>query len=619
MKFLVKIFSFIIILLTSSRVVAQTPDPELDSLNAAVAMAPDSLKAKIFNEKAWEKRHLEPARSLEYAKIAAELAIKTKNDRELALAYNYIGIGSKKLGLMAEAIDSYNKSIDVSSRIGMKDEEGYGYNNLGVLCNVQGLFPEAEEYLRKAEAIGLEINDKMLLAYIYLALGETYIGLRDTDKALKTLYDALKLRIEINSPIVSINAVIKTIGNVHYSIRDYSSAKNCYYTVISQSKDAEDLEQLSDIMQNLANIYYYERKYDSSLHFSKQALDYSLRLGNMLSIRNAYNAIGNAYYSMHDDYSASQNYMLGIAYNDSVINASVTQKVFDVQAVMAKYEKEAEISKINESNKIQIFLLTIALVALALGGITFLWLRNQRRRMVKLNNSLRYQHKQITDSISYSQKIQDSILPEPDSIGNSFAEKFVLYKPCKVVGGDFYWHYDCSSYEMVAVADCIDRGVPGAFMSLLANTALQEIASAREYRASEILKKLKTTLESMLKRGSSDSGIDSRLNIALIVVDKQTSVLDFAGENLPLVYVKDGQMNVLAHSRCVRLSSGDRVYMSSDGFCLDKERKSKVMQSDYKNLVSEISVLPMPEQKSRLEQFYTPNYSDDICVLGFKF
>ncbi len=628
----------LIYILVPLLVILYVADPVLaagefgDSLEAIVAKAPDTSKARVCNEISWNVHREHPNVAVEYALKAIEYAEKSSNPRELCLAYTWAGVNLRTLGEEAKAIDFYNKSLEISKQNKWQNEEAYGYINLGLLYCFQENYDDAEKYLKRAEKIGDKIQDQRMLGYVYGYLGETYRGLSQYDKALQYLDKAYKIRQEIDDE-AALTAIDKSIGNVYFSSKNYPKAKEYYHSVLDKNFIKPDIEQMNGVSQNMAQIYYEENMLDSALFFANFALGSGKRMGNKSSIKNAYKILGFIYYAKHKNLEAANCLMAELAYNDSIENTGRAQKMFDVQSVMAKYQKEEEIRRINDYNKIQTLVIIVALSLLGLALVAFLWLRYNRSRVSLLNETLSNQKKQITDSISYARKIQDAILPEKEAFGQGFSDNFVLYKPRETVSGNFYWHYETHFCKIVAVADCISRNVAGAFMTLQGCTALQEIASSGTITANEMLRKMKLTLRGIIKHDKPQQESTTNVNIALLIINKETHMLNYAGANLPLAHVRDGKASIIApmpfsisklsetdpyQSENIQLASGDCIYLSADGFAPKKSKRKR--QKYYIELLEKNSKAPMDQQKAAIEKLYadTKGFADDICVLGFR-
>jgi len=85
------------------------------------------------------------------------------------------------------------------------------------------------------------------------------------------------------------------------------------------------------------------------------------------------------------------------------------------------------------------------------------------------------QKKDITDSIQYAKRIQTAVLPTNELLNKIIPEHFVLFKPRDIVSGDFYYIEKIKENLIIAAVDCTGHGVPGAFLSMLGFSFLNEI------------------------------------------------------------------------------------------------------------------------------------------------
>ena len=248
-------------------------------------------------------------------------------------------------------------------------------------------------------------------------------------------------------------------------------------------------------------------------------------------------------------------------------------------------------------------------------------------------------HNDLTDSIRYSQRIQQAVLPKDDVLGRQFREHFVLDRPRDIVSGDFHWCAQVGDRTIVAVADCTGHGVPGALMSILGSTLLKTIVLDQgEHRPATILDRLREELITAL-RGK--DGLSDGMDMAICVVDHTAGELRYAGAYNPLYRVRVGvleqvdadRMPVGLHAgnmtafteQVLDLRRGDMYYLCSDGlqdqFGGPDDRKFG--RGRLKQLLTEVAHLSAPEQQRRVEgalQLWQQDHPsvDDILVLGFR-
>jgi serine phosphatase RsbU (regulator of sigma subunit) len=252
------------------------------------------------------------------------------------------------------------------------------------------------------------------------------------------------------------------------------------------------------------------------------------------------------------------------------------------------------------------------------------------------------QKQAITSSIEYASRIQMAMLPEREHFIDSFSDHFIIFKPRDIVSGDFYWYGEDEKHIYFTVADCTGHGVPGAFMSTLGISTLDEIITNNEnLHANEVLnllrEKIKTSLHQTGKLGEAADGMD----VALCILHKDLKKLEFAGAYNPLFIVHRGVLREYRADRMpigiyygeketftnheIEIQKGDTIYIFSDGFSdqFGGSKGSKYMKYNLKRLLSDISDKPMGEQHIILEDEFekwkgSANQIDDVTILGVR-
>ncbi len=263
------------------------------------------------------------------------------------------------------------------------------------------------------------------------------------------------------------------------------------------------------------------------------------------------------------------------------------------------------------------------------------------KEVVKKSEEIEEKNNNITDSINYALRIQQSILPSNDLIQNLFPESFIFYKPRDIVSGDFYWYEQIDDKFVLACADCTGHGVPGAFMSMISSTLLKEIANQHRITdPGKFLHKLDSLLNKTLKK-SQEITIHDGLDLSLCVFDLKNNKMCFSGAYRPIVIIRDGQlerhkttsfsiggddfMEKEFKSSQIQLLPGDIVYLFSDGYPdqFGGDRGKKLYLKGFESLLLSIHKLPMHEQKLELDIFIEKwrrdnKQVDDVLVMGIK-
>jgi serine phosphatase RsbU (regulator of sigma subunit) len=258
-------------------------------------------------------------------------------------------------------------------------------------------------------------------------------------------------------------------------------------------------------------------------------------------------------------------------------------------------------------------------------------------------SELEAQNLEITDSINYARRIQSSILPDLKRLKEHFTDAFVMFYPRDIVSGDFYWFEKLNDDKFVLVcADSTGHGVPGAFMSMIGSTLLQDIVSRQHItKPSEILtlldRQIFSTLNQNLEVGASNDGMD----IIVCEFSLKNRHIRFASAMRPVLLVMGGESYYIKGNRAsvggqavtekyfddqeYYLNEGDSIYMFTDGlpdqFGGTEGKKMKIGR--LRAFIEEIHHLPVNEQETALAKFYNDwkgDYEqvDDILFMGVK-
>jgi PAS domain S-box-containing protein len=270
------------------------------------------------------------------------------------------------------------------------------------------------------------------------------------------------------------------------------------------------------------------------------------------------------------------------------------------------------------------------------------------------------QNKDITDSIHYARYIQNALMPSIDQISKLFPETFLFYKPRDIVSGDFYYLWQNNKNIIIAVADCTGHGVPGALMSMLGISFLNEIIVKNEkVKPSDVLNQLTDYIINFLNKKGADEDVKDGMDISICMIDNETNKLLYAAanssiylvrkididipESIPenetsnekykLITLKGNRMPVGLYvtqrrsftNQAVDLVEGDSLYLLTDGFVdqVGGPRGRKFLSKNLKNVLLSIQDKKMSEQKIIIEDCFDNWKSsyfqiDDVLVLGMK-
>lgn len=256
-------------------------------------------------------------------------------------------------------------------------------------------------------------------------------------------------------------------------------------------------------------------------------------------------------------------------------------------------------------------------------------------------------HKEIVDSIHYAKRIQRTLLASKNLLDRNLSEYFVLYRPKDIVSGDFYWAFEKKESNekeisfLIAACDCTGHGVPGAFMSLLNISFLNEAVSEKGICQPHTI--LNETRNSVLEAFTTEEGDQNKdgMDAVLIGLNKEKNKLYAALANNPLWIVrqhhlieyKADKMPVGAHhgelksfSLCeVELQKGDAVYLFTDGYAdqFGGPKGKKFKYSQFESLLLEIQNYSMEEQEIILDRRLAEwkgdlEQNDDVLIIGIR-
>ena len=251
------------------------------------------------------------------------------------------------------------------------------------------------------------------------------------------------------------------------------------------------------------------------------------------------------------------------------------------------------------------------------------------------------QKKEITDSIAYAQRIQAAILPHKTYLDRVIPEYFVLFKPRDIVSGDFYWVKELGSSVVIVAADCTGHGVPGAFMSMLGITLLNELfVEGRSNLPGEVLGELRTKVKAMLFQEGNIRDQKDGMDMAIAIINQEKKELQFAGAYNPLYLIRGSELIELKgdkqpigihweetefRNQVVELKENDSVYVFSDGYVdqFGGEHRKKFKTQKFKELLISVQSEPMEKQKHLIEETFelwrgNMEQIDDVCIVGVR-
>jgi serine phosphatase RsbU (regulator of sigma subunit)/ligand-binding sensor domain-containing protein len=266
-----------------------------------------------------------------------------------------------------------------------------------------------------------------------------------------------------------------------------------------------------------------------------------------------------------------------------------------------------------------------------------------KKKEIELQNVLiQGINKDLTDSIKYAQRIQETILPNIAILSKHFKDSFLFYKPRNIVSGDYYWIKEIDDLVYVAVVDCTGHGVPGAFMSLISSSILNESIDVNisHYSPAKMLEFLRREINVRLSQNT-DGQINDGLDISLICYNKSKSTIEYVNANRPLYIISNDELITLASenvniggyadfdsvipTKTISIKKDDLLFLFTDGITdqFGGDRNKKYNPARLRQFLLMNNHLALPELKEKLvkeiaEWQGSYEQTDDILLIGLK-
>ena len=268
------------------------------------------------------------------------------------------------------------------------------------------------------------------------------------------------------------------------------------------------------------------------------------------------------------------------------------------------------------------------------------------KEVIEQKSVIEHKNLEITDSIKYAKNIQEALLPNLKEVNQLFENCFVLYMPKDIVSGDFYWFAKNGNTHFIAAVDCTGHGVPGAFMSIVGNTLLNEIVNEKNILVpGDILLELHKGVKIALNQNAMEFERRDGMDITLCAFNIETNEVQYSGANRPLwIYRKNKnyELEIIKSSKfpiggieledkriyenhIITVDKGDCLYLFTDGFAdqFGGPKGKKYMISNLQKTILQNINLPMNKQKVELSNSFM-NWKqdneqvDDVLVIGIK-
>jgi serine phosphatase RsbU (regulator of sigma subunit) len=574
--------------------------------------------------------------SLEFYYKALNLIDETNYKDEVLTVYNNIGIAYDRQKNHSKSLEYYTKVLSLSKSIGDKNTMGICYSNIGTLYAEEGKNKLALDYFYKFLKIAEESDNKKNIAIAYLNISNVYDVEGNYTKSFEMQFEAIKVFEELGNQaelaLIKANigssylSLAKTTSNKSEKVKSLGESEKYFKESLLLYKKIGQIESIGQVYYDLSELAKLKGNFENSLNDYKMYIQYR---DSLMKLKNDEKSI-----------RAEMNYEFNQKENLSKL---------------ALERNQAVASEESERQKKILYLFIVAFIFTAILAIFILRSnRNkqkanriiilQKQEVERQKNLVEEKQEQILSSIGYAKRIQDSVLISESIITANIPDLFITYIPKDIVSGDFYWYSRQGDESFIVVADCTGHGVPGAFLSMVGSTLLNEIINHKQlFDPALIIKELANGLSDTLISKEKDEFNQDGMDISICKVNHQTKKLYFAGANQSIFIVDNKSTNeikaqissingIFALNKNEKITNFEwdlkpdtMVYMSTDGYVdqIGEITNKKFLTSRYEKLLKEINGLPIEKQNQLLEENFDEwmgdsKQIDDVLVIGFK-
>jgi Serine phosphatase RsbU, regulator of sigma subunit len=599
-----------------------------------------------------------------------KLMQKLSLDKELSSVYNLLGGVQWARGNYPKAIETFLKTL----RLKEKTDDIIGIanvsNNIGIVYDDQKDYKDAIIWYQKALSIYRSHNFTSGLRNALNNLGVAYKNMGELDKAYLVLQESLLMEKKAGN-LSGIGYSSNNIGEVLLQKGNYTNAATYFSKALSSLNECGEESGLPACYINLGRVYAKLGERSKAMDFLNKGMTLAIKSENVDMQKEANYWLYTIEKSEGNLKQALSNFEKFHSLNDSLNGVKAKKQLNEF---MVQYESEKKENKIQtlENEKIfqstllhkkrnELLIVSTASFGLLLLTLLLLYTYNQKKRAFKTlalkNGEIEEQKEEIasqrdeisktniriTDSIYYAKTIQNALLSNVDSIKNFFPSFIYFNLPKDIVSGDFIWTGVYQRKVVVVAVDCTGHGVPGAFMSMLAITYLNQIfADLKEVNPAEIITQMKNKVEQSLhQKGHLDDSHDG-LAISVALIDVETRQLDYASAGMKALVVRKtdngtetirlkgnrtaigyylgrSEYNIIS----LNLQTNDRFFLFSDGYAdqFGGDDGRRLLYKGFVSVISESSYLPLQKQLEVIENnFYqwkgTREQIDDVMVFG---
>lgn len=636
--------------------------PVIDSLSELLKKENDpDKKSQLFcrsgDEKTYRGRYHEAI-----SDYSAAIALRRQDTLSVEFCAATFGIGRcmNLMGNRSSALFHLQRSLSIAKA------QGYLHEHISSLIMIGSVFldsPNNERsitYFEQAEELANKNKTGKYITAIKTYQANYYYTIKNYEKALVLYFEIEKMTR--NSSRGNHAGTLGNIGNVYIDLGQLELGKSYQWRAVKEFKLKNDIQGEAICLTSLGELYLKAGDLDSSEICFQRSQELAIRMNSWEDLVENYEGLSVLYKRKKDFKKALECAELFKIYSDSINREGNAEKLTEVELTYKFLEKQREQEIVQRAKdevvQEQIKRQQLITWSAAGGGVLCLVIlvmvyriaqdrkrSNQKlqhfnREILEQKHVIEEKNKEITDSINYAERIQKALLNSEGVLQKHLPSYFIYNRPRDIVSGDFYWSAEKFGKLFVATADCTGHGVPGAFMSMIGVSLLNELILNRGlHDPGKILNKLREEIILALNPAGSQEEQKDGMDMVLMVFDKNQ--LQFAAANNPLWLIRDGKLTEFKadkqpvgkhhgeetpfRTHQLNLLPGDMIYTFSDGFAdqFGGPAGKKFKYKPFAELLLRIQGMDPATQRKELDRAFLAwkkdhRQVDDVLVLGFR-
>ncbi len=627
----------------------------VDSLQNQIEGLKGREKMDVLLKISYNTRNYAPQMSIDFGEQFLAMS-QESGDLDLQIeGLQNLGIAYYNIGDYEKTIQNFIKALRIEEERNNIKGMSQAYNNLGIVFDEIGRKEKALEYYKRALSIKEEFRDSMFMANTLSNIGLIYLQLDNTDEAINYFNRSL----EIDTRLQNEEGIVKSLNNLGQTFTAKSQFDSAlYYLNLSLARsDALGSYEKASLLNNIGEVHLKMANYRLALNTYQEALQIGTAAQAVINIQESYRGLSDAYSGLRNFERALDYYKLYSINKDSVINESSSIKIARIETDyrIQKREKEIELLKkeaeirnlnLSQNKTMSYYLMGSLILILIMAGVLYHkyhFKQKSNELLEKQNQEIANKNLSILDSILYAKGIQEAILPDTSMLDKVFKDAFIYCTPRDIVNGDFFWFAGKGNYLVMAAVDCTGHGVPGAFMTVMGNSMLNQIVLEHDiYLPSKILYELNKSVLNTLHQQNFNLNKNDGMDMSVCLYNTINKELVFSGAKRPLYYFKNGEFGYIKGSKYsvggtfnrqeknfedhnINFEDDDTFYLFSDGITdqFGEKLDKKFMNSRWKELLADIQPLSMAEQQKEIENRMNEwkgnlEQTDDMLVIGVR-